>query len=152
MTIATKPTAQSSAMIAARLADAIHEHRRAPGMKRNDDEVVEVYGGSRTVVRAALQKLAHMHLVAQRPNKGAFVAKPTVKEAREVFEARAMMEPRMTRYAAARATPEDIARLDAHIQNEHAAIKAGENGRALQLSGSFTSISRNWPIRTPLPR
>lgn len=130
-------TDRSSAHVAGRLAEAIHEHRLTPGMKLNEDEVGEIYGVSRTVVRAALQELAHNRLVELRRNRGAFVAQPTVKEAREVFEARALLEPRTARSAAERATEADIAALQAHIDAEHAALDAGETGRALQLSGQF---------------
>jgi len=128
---------RSSATVAARLAEAIHDHRLIPGMKLNEDEVGVIYGVSRTVVRAALQELAHNHLVELRRNRGAFVAQPSVKEAREVFEARALLEPRTARSAAARTTEADIAALRAHIVAEHAALDAGATGRALQLSGQF---------------
>lgn len=128
---------RSSATVAARLAEAIHDHRLIPGMKLNEDEVGVIYGVSRTVVRAALQELAHNHLVELRRNRGAYVAQPSVKEAREVFEARALLEPRTARSAAERTTEADIAALRAHIVAEHAALDAGETGRALQLSGQF---------------
>ena len=125
------------------LAAAIHEHRLGPGMKLSEDEVGEIFGVSRTVVRTALQTLAHEHLVVIEPHRGAFVAKPTVREAREVFEARALLEPRTAHSAASRASPEDIALLEQHIAEEHAALDAGETGRALRLSGAFhTEIAR----------
>lgn len=131
------PQDRSSAAVAARLAEAIHDHRLSPGMKLNEDEVGVICGVSRTVVRAALQELAHNRLVDLRRNRGAFVAQPTVKEAREVFEARALLEPRTARSAAERMGTGDIALLQAHIDAEHAALDAGETGRALQLSGQF---------------
>lgn len=130
-----KPASADS--VAAALERAVHEHRLPPGMKLGEDELSEVYGVSRTIVRAALQALAHRHLVEQRRNRGAFVAQPSVREAREVFEARALLEPRTARSAAERATPEDIIALQAHIDAEHAALDAGESGRALYLSGRF---------------
>ncbi len=130
-------TAGGSDTVAARLALAIHEHRLGPGTKLSEDEVGEIFGVSRTVVRAALQRLAHDRLVTLRRNRGAFVAAPTTREAREVFEARALLEPRTARSAAERATPADLDRLRAHIADEHAAIAAGEPGRALHLSGLF---------------
>lgn len=123
--------------IAADLALAIHEHRLPPGAKLSEDEVGEIYGVSRTVVRAALQRLAHDRLVELRRNRGAFVAQPSVREAREVFEARALLEPRTARSAAERITPADLALLQRHIDEEHAALDAGELGRALFLSGRF---------------
>ncbi|MBW6417840.1 GntR family transcriptional regulator [Celeribacter sp. PS-C1] len=126
-----------SARVAQSLAIAIHEHRLSPGMKLSEDEVGEIYGVSRTVVRAALQELAHDRLVELKRNRGAFVAQPSVKEAREVFEARSLLEPRTAKSAAERATPEDIKILQKHIDAEHAALHAGDTGRALHLSGKF---------------
>lgn len=123
--------------VAERLALAIHEHRLHPGTKLSEDEVGEIFGVSRTVVRAALQQLAHEQLVTLKRNRGAFIAQPSIREAREVFEARALLEPRTARSAAERATPADIARLRAHIEQEHVALAAGEPGRALRLSGLF---------------
>lgn len=132
-----KPSDTASTKVAEALAEAIHEHRIAPGTKLNEDEVGEVYGVSRTVIRAALQQLSHQRLVELRRNRGAFVARPTVKEAREVFEARALLEPTMTRHAAERMTDADLAILQSHIDSEHAALDAGQTGKALQLSGQF---------------
>ncbi|MHC0053376.1 GntR family transcriptional regulator [Actibacterium sp. D379-3] len=122
---------------------AIHEHRLAPGTKLGEDEIGEIYGVSRTVVRAALQALAHEQLVQIERHRGAFVARPDLREAREVFEARALLEPRTARSAAERANPDDVAMLERHIRDEHAALAAGDAGRALRLSGLFhIEISR----------
>ncbi|MBL3564496.1 GntR family transcriptional regulator [Rhodovulum sulfidophilum] len=123
--------------LAEHLTRAIHERRLGPGMKLSEDEVGEIFGVSRTIVRAALQQLAHDNLVAIEPHRGAFVAQPTVREAREVFEARALVEPRTARSAALRATPQDIGLLSHHIAQEHAALAAGRSGQALRLSGQF---------------
>lgn len=128
------PTADT---IATTLTEAVHEHRVLPGMKLSEDEVGEVFGVGRTVVRQALRTLAHEGLLTIERNRGAFVAKPTVKEAREVFEARALLEPRTARAAAARTTAADIALLERHIDEEHAALARGEAGQALKLSGQF---------------
>ena len=68
----------SSAAIAQALSLAIHEHRIAPGTKLGEDELGEIYGVSRTVVRAALQSLSHIQLVETRRNRGAFVARPSL--------------------------------------------------------------------------
>lgn len=116
---------------------AIHEHRIAPGTKLGEDEIGEIYGVSRTTVRAALQSLTHQRLVEHKRNRGAFVAQPSVKEAREVFEARSLIEPRTAHSAALRATPEDIVKLQAHIDAEHEALHQENFGRALYLSGQF---------------
>jgi len=70
-------------------------------------------------------------------NKGAFVAKPTLKEAREVFEARSLIEPAMARAAALRATQQDVAFLEQHMKAEKDALDREEVGEALRLSGDF---------------
>ncbi|MGS4886135.1 GntR family transcriptional regulator [Roseibium sp. MB-4] len=116
---------------------AILEHKLAPGVKLSEDEVGEIYGASRTVVRAALQALAHSGLISMIKNRGAYVAKPTIREAHEVFQARALIEPAVARLAADAITETQLADLKAHLDAEHAAIHAADMGRALMLSGSF---------------
>jgi len=123
--------------IVTKLSEAIHEHRVQPGAKLSEDEVGEVFGVSRTLVRQALRSMEHTGLVSIERNRGAFVAKPTLKEAREVFEARALLEPTTARAAAVRATEEDLAKLEQHIEEEHAALARDEAGLALKLSGEF---------------
>ena len=116
---------------------AIHEQRLPPGTRLAESELSEIYGVSRTIVRSALQALAHSQLVTIKPNSGARVARPSPEEAREVFEARELIEARVAREAARKAEAADIARLRAHCDTEHEALAAGEHGRALQLSGAF---------------
>jgi len=116
---------------------AIHQHRILPGTKLGEDELSEIFGVSRTIIRAALHSLAHSQLVEVRRNRGAFVAQPTVREANEVFEARELVEPRMAEYAADRATKADIRRLRTHIKKEHAALAKSDSGKALHFSGQF---------------
>lgn len=119
------------------LQQAILEHRLAPGTKLSEDEVGEIYGVSRTIVRSALQSLAHSQLVTIEKNRGAFIASPTISEAHEVFEARALIEPRVAAMAAERMDEQSIAKLNKHIQAEHAATSSGDKGKALALSGEF---------------
>jgi len=135
--------AVTSVTIAQSLSLAIHQHKIAPGTRLGEDDLAEIYGVSRTVVRAALQNLSHIKLVDIRRNRGASVASPTPTEANEVFEARELLEPRTARSAALRATSSDIALLESHINDEHAALEAADPGRALYLSGLFhTEIAR----------
>ncbi|MEM7750328.1 MAG: GntR family transcriptional regulator [Pseudomonadota bacterium] len=108
-----------------------------PGAKLSEDEVGEIFGAGRTVVRTALQALAHSELVTIERNRGAFVAKPDKREANEVFEARALIEPRIARMAAERCRNSDARRLRSHIKHEHEALAAEDLGRALSLSGQF---------------
>lgn len=127
----------SSDLVSRALSQAIHEHRLEPGTKLGEWELAEIYGVSRTIIRSALQSLAHGQLVEIHRNRGAFVARPTPKEAREVFEARELLEPRTARMAARNATSDDIKVLFSHIEEEHAALADADQGRSLYLSGQL---------------
>lgn len=116
---------------------AIHQHRILPGTKLGEEDLAEIFGVSRTIIRAALQSLAHQQLVEVMRNRGAFVAQPSVREANEVFEARELVEPSVANSAAVRATEADVERLNIHIAEEHTALANGDSGKALHLSGAF---------------
>jgi len=132
-----KPGQTNTDEIVESLRRAILEHKLIPGAKLSEDEVCAVFNVGRTIVRGVLQALAHENLVTIKRNRGAFVADPGVREAREVFEARALLEPRTAHSAALRATKKDVKTLRAHIAAEHAAIEAGDIGSAVYLSGLF---------------
>jgi DNA-binding GntR family transcriptional regulator len=119
---------------------AIVDHRLSPGTRLPEDEVGAIYGASRTIVRSALQALAHERLVTIAANRGAEVAQPTTAEARQVFEARSLIEPRVAALAAGRATAEDANRLRRHLGSEDAAIAYGDKGRAIGLSAAFHNM------------
>lgn len=116
---------------------AILEHRLSPGMKLSEDEVGELFGVSRTIVRSALQSLAYANLLTVEKNRGAFVARPSIREAQEVFEARALIEPKVARMAAFSMSPVRLQKLRAHLDAEHEASAASDKGAALSLSGQF---------------
>lgn len=133
----TSPGIPASDHVAGQIETAILDHRLVPGTKLTEDELATIYGVGRTVIRTALQSLAHRDLVDIRRNRGAFVAQPSPREAREIFEARALLEPRTAFSAARRARAKDVRALQRHIAREHAAMAAGDNGRAVYLSGEF---------------
>ena len=137
MTINLKSKSATADEIALQLTEAIHSHRLQPGAKLREDEVCDIFQVSRTIVRQSLHSLQHKGLVTILRNKGAFVAKPTLKEAREVFEARSLIEPAMARAAALRATAQDVAFLEEHMKAERDALDREQVGEALRLSGDF---------------
>lgn len=126
--------------IYAGLHEAILRHRLDPGAKLVEEEVAEVYGVSRTLVRSALQALAREGIVLIQPNRGAAVAHPSTREAREIFEARALIEPQTARLAAARMNETGLSRLGACLDAEHRALAADDPREAVYLSAHFHSV------------
>ena len=62
-----------------------NERRIPPGTKLAEDTLAEIFDTGRMQVRRVLNRLADRKLVSIRPNRGAFVATPTIEEAREVL-------------------------------------------------------------------
>lgn len=119
------------------LKEAIISHRLAPGTRLAEDELCNIYGLGRTVIRTALRSLTHEGLLTHIPNRGVHVSKPTKREARDVFEARSLIEPYIAGLASSRATTDDIAELSRHTLNESKTLKAGNNSEAITLSAGF---------------
>ena len=119
------------------LVTAILEHRLDPGTKLGEDEIGSLYGVSRTIVRGVLQSLAHEGVVVIEKNRGAFVAHPSVADAREVFAARRLIESATPVLAAERRDAPAIARLRAHLAAEARAVADGDEPTAIRLSGEF---------------
>jgi DNA-binding GntR family transcriptional regulator len=96
-----------------------------PGTKLDEDALAARHGASRTPVREALQHLASQGLVELRPHTGAFVAKLTVVELAEMFEAMAFLESACAALASRRHTAEDRKTLTG--AHEHCAKVAKRN-------------------------
>jgi DNA-binding GntR family transcriptional regulator len=120
-----------------RLIEAIVDQRLLPGTKLVEDKLGQAFGVSRTRIRQVLIRLVQEQVVTIQPNKGASVAEPTVDEAREVFEARCVVEAVLVRRFVARAKAPDLKVLAACIEAEEAARLAGDQAMALRLSGQF---------------
>lgn len=120
-----------------RLQQAVFEHRLLPGTRLVEDHLAEITGSTRGRIRQVLARLAHENLVTLVPNRGAFIAKPSVEEAREVFAMRLMIEPPMAELLARNARAAQINRLRAHVRREAAARAAGERAVIIRLSGEF---------------
>jgi DNA-binding GntR family transcriptional regulator len=120
-----------------RMVATILDHRLPPGTKLIEEKLASAFGVSRTRIRPVLVRLANEQIVTLTPNRGAMVAQPTEKEAREVFEVRRMIEPTLIECFIASATTADIATLTQCINEEEAARASGDMRRAIRLSGDF---------------
>lgn len=116
---------------------AIIEHRLKPGARLREDALAEVFGISRTGIRKVLQRLALEQLVTLTPRRGASVSRPSVDDARDVFEARLMVECALMEVAATRITEADIQELRDMAKQEREALRNREQRSAIKLSADF---------------
>jgi DNA-binding GntR family transcriptional regulator len=123
--------------IAEKISSAILEHRLVPGTKLGEDRLATIFGASRAKVREVLARLAHEQMVEQIPQRGAFVAKPTIEQAQDVFEARRLIEPGVLRRLIATLDDVKQQRLRRHLELEADARKRDDKRAIVRLSGEF---------------
>ena len=124
-------------MIVDSLTRAIVEHRLHPGTKLAEQKLADHFGVSRTLVRQALFQLSQNRLIRLEPARGAFVAAPSVIEARQVFAVRRMLEAEMTRAFIQEVTPARIKALKEHVAQEKKALERGDAAGRTELLGDF---------------
>ena len=135
--------AGATQQIAEAITTAIIERRLMPGTKLTEQKIADIFKVSRTIVRQALNQLSRDHLVTLEPARGAFVSMPSVQEARQVFEVRAMIETALVRQLCASITDAQIAQLREHLQAEQAAVKRTDvSGRTRLLADFHVLLAR----------
>ncbi len=117
--------------------DAIVDHRLPPGAKLIEEQLGDLFNASRTLVRSALQALAHDHIVTIERHRGAFVAAPSVADAQDIFFSRRLVESAIALEAADRIGAAEIAALRALLTHERDALDRGDRRAAIRLSGEF---------------
>lgn len=116
---------------------AIADRRLKPGTKLTEQKLADIFSVSRTIVRQALNQLSRDHLVTLSPARGAFVASPTVKEARDVFAVRSMLEISLITALCPIITPSQVHGLRKHLKQEKAAIAKADISKRTRLLGHF---------------
>lgn len=119
------------------ISDAVIEHRLKPGARLREDALAEVFGISRTGIRKVLQRLALEQLITLTPGKGATVARPSAEEAREIFDARRMIECALMARLATRISAAEVKELRAVAQHEQQALRGHEQSAAIKASAAF---------------
>jgi DNA-binding GntR family transcriptional regulator len=119
------------------LTRAIVEHRLIPGEKLAEQKLAAQYGVSRTLVRQALFQMVPKGLIQIELARGAFVAKPSLEEAKQVFAVRRMLEGGLAREFAAQARKAQIDVLRDHMRQEQAAVARQDAAARVELLGDF---------------
>jgi DNA-binding GntR family transcriptional regulator len=94
------------------LAQRIISGESVPGERLTEPRLAELAGVSRSPVREALRILEGEGLVEITPRHGARVTHVGVRDARELYEIRLLLEPRCAYQAVEAITPEGVAELD----------------------------------------
>jgi DNA-binding GntR family transcriptional regulator len=108
-----------------------------PGQRLGEREIAEPLGVSRERVRKILQRLGVERLVTLIPNRGAFVATPSLETARTIYDARRVLEAGLLLTLGQSIGAEQVKALRAHLAEEHQAARRGDRARGVQLSGAF---------------
>src|SRR5688572_18194891 len=110
--------AMSVEQIVERVWLSIAERRLRPGVQLKEEQLASIFHVSRARVRQALTVLARDGLVTIIPNRGAFVCKPSVEEARDVFFVRQAVERCVVERLCSSMSKDGVKRLRDHVKNE----------------------------------
>jgi DNA-binding GntR family transcriptional regulator len=119
------------------LFQAIAHRKLPPGTKLSEERLCSVFGISRTRLREVFFRLAQDRLITLKPNQGAFVSSPSAQETSEVFAARRALEVAIVEHLCRQADATALARLECHLEREHAARLAQDRPRLTELTGEF---------------
>ncbi len=131
------PGASRGSEVYAVLREAIVDQALTSGTKLPEDSIGAHFGVSRTIVRAALQRLAGDGLVEMKAKRTATVARPSIEEARAVFEVRRCLEREVARLVAGAWNGEMAKRLAAHIAAEDEAARSADSKASVRLAAEF---------------
>lgn len=118
------------------LRQAIIEQRLQPGTRLPEDAIGDAFGTSRTIAREALGRLAVEGLVELKPNRGAFVANPSLDEGRDTFTVRRGLERTVAEMLAGHLRPAEAEALKAFVAQERRA-SGRDDKEAIRLAGEF---------------
>jgi DNA-binding GntR family transcriptional regulator len=109
----------------------------APGERLAEGALAARLGVSRQPVREALRALASDGFVDLSPGRSATVHAPTMREIREVFHVRAILEADSCALAARTIDEAGVERLDAICADGEAALADRDTRRLIDLNGTF---------------
>lgn len=116
---------------------AVLDHRLPPGTKLKEVQLANLFGVKRGMIRKVLTRLAHSRLVDQTPNRGASVAKPSVKEGQDLFATRRVLESAILETLVEKVDARMIRHLRKLLEREQKAYQRGDSEKALALSVDF---------------
>lgn len=102
----------------------IVESQVRPGDTILETEMAEILKVSRTPVRSAITRLVNEGLLEKKRKKGCIIPPPEPEDARQVFEAREILESKVAGLAALNRTEADVKKLHKILDQETKALNA----------------------------
>jgi DNA-binding GntR family transcriptional regulator len=127
----------SQTEITQRIVESILAQKLAPGERLGEQELADLFGVSRTLVREALMQLQARGFIEVRTRKGWYVVEPSVEEARDAFAARRAVEAGMLRQSEGRPLQSVVRRLRQHIADEQKAVDGADPATRAFLLADF---------------
>jgi DNA-binding GntR family transcriptional regulator len=109
----------------------------SPGSRIVEAELARQAGISRGPVREAIQQLVGEGVLVQYPSRGTFVVQWTPQAVEEAYTLRAVLERLAIQEAAKRAKPEDIAQLQAIVDEMAVHARDGDDRALVRLDVRF---------------
>lgn len=123
--------------IAEQIRGAIMEHRLPPATKLTEAVLCNVFDVKRTAIRAALTMLQKERIVTIEPNRGAFVASPSLQEVHEIFEMRRIIEAAAVERVCHGDCHRGLRAIGAMVSRERDAYTGRDFPTWIRLSGEF---------------
>lgn len=98
------------------LRQAIRDFALKPGQRLVERELMEQLSVSRTTIREALRELASEGLVTVVPQRGAIVSAPSLEEALDLYEVRAVLESLVVTHFVERASDSEVTELATTVE------------------------------------
>jgi DNA-binding GntR family transcriptional regulator len=117
--------------------------RLPPGAELREAELAERFAVSKSPVRDALSRLVHEGLVMVMPRQGYRVAPISMKDVRDMFQYRAVLESACLRVAAERASSEALRGLDRFREFDPAAYPDGFIGYNRDFHSALAELCGN---------
>lgn len=134
---AADPHENRAQWLAEQIRLAILEHRLPPGTKLTEAILCELFNLKRNVVRQAFTLLSQEKLITIEPNRGAFVANPSLRDVHEIFEMRRIIEAAVVGKVAHHANTTTLTSLFDMIYQERHAFENHDFASWVRLSGEF---------------
>lgn len=108
-----------------------------PGYRVIVLEIAKAFDVSQAPVREALERLKHEGMIIGKANKGSMVAPITLKEIRDIYELRQLIEGHALRETMKNLTAKDIAHLEQILDGMKESVDENDPCRLVELDMAF---------------